>query len=78
MKTTKSGELFGADVATRSLRKKAVENIIEKLNRIMKAEECHMENIPDNLRGSDAFFAAEECAEILYSAIGFLYDAYDN
>jgi hypothetical protein len=78
MKTTKSGELFGRDVATRALRKKAVADVIEKLNRVMKAEECYMENIPDNLQGSDACFAAEECAETLYSAIDFLHAAYDN
>jgi hypothetical protein len=78
MKTTKSGELFGADVATRALRKKAVADMIGKPNRIMKAEECYMENIPGNMQGSDIYFAAEECTETLYSAIGFLQDAYDN
>jgi hypothetical protein len=69
--------LFGADVATRALRKKTVANAIEKLERVMKAEECYMENIPQILRGSDAYFTAEECTETLYSAIGLLRGAYD-
>lgn len=75
---TKSGELFGADVATRSLRKKRVEEIIRNLDRIMKAEECFVTNMPDNLQNSDICCAAEECAETLDSAIDLLHSAYDN
>jgi hypothetical protein len=78
MKWTKSGELFGADVATRSLRKKRIDEIIRNLERIMKAEECFVENMPDNLQNSDACYAAEECTEILDSAIDLLQSAYDN
>jgi hypothetical protein len=78
LKLTKSGELFGADVATRSLRKKMVQEIIRNLERIMKAEECFVANMPDNLQNSDACCAAEECVETLDSAIDFLHSAYDN
>lgn len=75
---TKSGNLFGADVATRALRKKWVGDMIWNLNRIMRAEECYMDNMPDNLKNSEAYDAAEECVEILDSAIDLLHSAYDR
>jgi hypothetical protein len=78
MKSTKSGKLFGTDVATRSLRKKMVGDMIWNLQRVMKAEECYMENMPDNLRNSESYWVAEECVETLDSAIDFLHSAYDG
>ena len=64
------------DVSTRGKRRAALSHAIGLLEKIRKAEEVHIDRVPQNLQGSDAFAAAEDSLAIVSDAICFLEDAY--
>ena len=61
---------------TRQQRRKAVKNMLDSLEGIKQAEEAYADNIPDNLRGSVRYEAAEQSIEALSEAIELLIQAY--
>ncbi|MDR2928175.1 MAG: hypothetical protein LBV41_08270 [Cytophagaceae bacterium] len=63
-------------LATRGLRRRAVEVIITRLEDICAAEEDYMHRIPENLHGSNACIAAEQAVDVLNSAIDLLNEAF--
>jgi len=68
--------LGSIDISSRPNRRKAVSRIIGVLTIICSEEEAYMSRIPLNLQGSDSYAAAEESADMLAEAIGYLNDAY--
>jgi len=71
------GSVFGSlDIAARPKRRRAVSLIITELSRIRQAEEDYMERIPMNMRGGDAYAAADYSVDLLTDAIISLMDAY--
>ena len=63
-------------VNTRGMRRKAVASAIGMIEAALEAETEYMENIPENLQGSQVHDAAEQTVEALDEALGFLRDAY--
>jgi hypothetical protein len=57
-------------------RRKAVEAIVIQLQAICNAEETYKENIPENLRNSSRYTAAEQAVETLEGAIELLEGAF--
>jgi hypothetical protein len=62
--------------ATRPLRRKALLNLMEQVSDICCAEQSYMDNIPENLRGSRFYEAAEETVAALEDALEALSQAY--
>jgi len=75
MNTTKA-MLPSLDVSTRGKRRKAVALIVDMLGKIHDAEYDYMERMPQNLRSSPAYDAAEYSLDFLVEAINDLADAY--
>lgn len=63
-------------LSTRAKRRKALDLILKELNKIRDAEEAYLERIPNNLAGSAAYNAADECVDILTDAIVSLMDIF--
>jgi len=63
-------------IATRQERRKSIEKIIKQIEEIMNAEFRYAENMPENLKGSIRYEAAEEAASALEEAIDILSGAY--
>lgn len=63
-------------ISTRRRRRKAVRDIIIFLHSVADAEETYRDNIPENLRGGDAFDAAEEAIEAINEAVALLEGAF--
>ncbi len=61
---------------TRPKRRKAVLPLIEQLEYILEAEQQYMDNIPDNLRASERYEAAELTVSCLEDAVNSLSEAY--
>lgn len=61
---------------SRSHRRKAVKIIADQLTKILEDEESYKSNIPDNLRNSSRYTAAEQAAEAMEAAIGLLNEAF--
>ena len=57
-------------------RRKAVKSIVSQLIVIRDAEEQYKDNIPENLRNSSRYEAAEQTVEILEEAIELLSEAF--
>ena len=64
------------DVSTRRKRRKLVLSFTRRMERVRDAEEDYMANIPENLRGSIRFDAAEHSVAVMDEAIGLLGDVY--
>lgn len=65
-----------ANYTTKRQRRAATKTIISQLEQIKAAEEGSRDNIPENLQGSSAFEAAEECISMLEEALESLNSAY--
>ena len=66
----------GKGYPDRSSRRKATANIIGQLGKIRGAEEEYKRKIPENLRNSTRYEAAEQAIEALDEAIDILGDAF--
>ena len=64
------------NVDTRQQRRKAIGKIIAEIEAIMTAELQYSESIPENLRGSIRYEAAEEAVSALEEAIDILSGVY--
>ena len=67
---------YSPDLSMRRQRRTATRSIIQQLIRVKDNEETYRDNIPENLQGSSAFDAAEQCISTLYEAIDLLDTAY--
>jgi len=65
------------DYGSRHQRRKAVKTMTKQLELIRNAEETYMENIPENLRSSSRYEAAEQAIEKLEEAISLLDSAFE-
>lgn len=72
---TKKGG-YAPNLSTKRQRRTAVRSAVNLLERIKDNETQYQDNIPDNLRGSDAFDSAEDCISALAEAIELLETAY--
>ncbi|HBR01055.1 MAG TPA: hypothetical protein DD738_00400 [Ruminiclostridium sp.] len=63
-------------LSTRAKRRKALNTVLKELNKIRDAEEAYLERIPNNLTGSAAYNAADECVDILTDVIVSLMDIF--
>jgi hypothetical protein len=63
-------------LSSRAKRRKALEVILEELEKIRYAEEAYQERIPMNLQNSCAYYSAEDCVSIITDGIIFLSDAF--
>jgi len=61
---------------TRPQRRKALSVIISQLDAILDAEQCYLDNIPENLQSSRFYDAAELSVSALVEALLTLNDAY--
>ena len=61
---------------TKRQRRAAMKRILSQLEQIKAAEERSRDNIPQNLQGSSAYEAAEECINALEEALEILDSAY--
>ena len=61
---------------TRPLRRKALSSLIGCLEKIMDAEMAYMESIPENLRNSQRYEAAESSVSAFEEALEILAEAY--
>ena len=61
---------------TRRHRRKALCLIIEQLESIMNAEAAYLNNIPENLQGSETYESAENAVSVLEEALDILDGAY--
>jgi hypothetical protein len=57
-------------------RRKAIKSMAIQLSMIRDAEEAYMDNIPENLRNSSRYTAAEQTLELLEEALELLREAY--
>jgi hypothetical protein len=64
------------DLTTRRKRRKAVAEITLKLERVLEAETGSHENVPENLRGTDAYEEDEERLSTIEQAIEALGSIY--
>jgi hypothetical protein len=64
------------DLSTRAKRRRALTLLLKELDLIRDAEEQYMLRIPENLRESDAYGAADYSVDLLTEAIITLGDAY--
>jgi hypothetical protein len=71
-----ANKLLGDPYETRPKRRKAVLPLIEQLEYILAAELQYMDNIPDNLRASVRYEAAELTVSCLEDAVNSLSEAY--
>jgi hypothetical protein len=67
----------GFKVTTRPQRRKTLALLILHIEAVMEAETDYMEAIPDNLRSSVRYDAAEQAVSALEEALGNLMDVYD-
>ena len=65
-----------ANYTDRRSRRKAIKNIINRLEKILDAEEQYMMNIPENLSTSSRYESAEQAVEIMGEIIERLHDVY--
>jgi hypothetical protein len=63
-------------LTSRRKRREAVKDIIRRLECIIAAEAGYAERIPDNLKNSVVYEAAEETVSALEAALDILYEAY--
>jgi hypothetical protein len=64
------------DYSTRRQRRESVEKILDSLTKIREAEETYADNMPENLRNSIRYEAAEQSIEALDEASSILSQAY--
>ena len=69
-----SDDLF--QVGTRRDRRKAIDVVIRWVESIRDAEERYMDNVPENLCGSENYEIAEQAVSILDEVITMLYEVY--
>ena len=62
--------------STKHKRRKLVDAMVGQLELIRDAQEASMDNIPENLRGADAYEAAQESIELMDQAIDLLSTVY--
>lgn len=74
-KAEKPAHEWGA-IGTRQQRRKTLGKLTGHLRLLKEAEEAYAGSIPENLRGSVRFEAAEQCLEALDEAISLLDEAY--
>ena len=72
----RSAKPHASPFETRPKRRKELSELIIKLGAIMDAEQCYMDNIPDNLQNSRFYDAAEHSVSLLEEALNILGDAY--
>jgi len=72
----KKGKHAHIQTTTRRLRRIAMKSLLASLGQIRDAEEAYRDNIPENLTGSSAYEAADECVSLLTEAIDILEAAY--
>jgi len=65
-----------ADLTTRRKRRKTVANIILQMERVLDAETESHENVPENLRNSDAYEEDEERINTIGEAVELLESIY--
>ena len=61
---------------TRPQRRKALYSIVCQLDAIMDAEQCYLDNIPENLQSSRFYVAAEHSISTIDEAVNILNEAY--
>ena len=64
-------------VVTRQQRRKALDELVQKLEAIKEAESQYMENIPENLRNSIRYEAAAQSMQALQDAVDSLNEVYE-
>jgi len=64
-------------LSTRAKRRKALDLVINELDKIRAAEEAYMERIPENLRGSAAYAAADDCVGWILDSMITLMDVFE-
>lgn len=67
----------GFCIETRPKRRKSLALMIQSVEALMDAESNYLDSIPDNLRGSCRYDAAEQTVTALESALDFLGTAYE-
>ena len=71
-KESKEKSAGAGPFSTKQKRRKLVDAMIGQLELIRDAQEASMENIPENLRGTDAYEAAQEAIDLMDQAIDLL------
>ena len=66
----------GALFNTKKKRRKALAELIQQLNHIKDAQEHSKDNIPESLKGADAYYSAEESIALMDEAILLLESIY--
>lgn len=64
------------DATTRDRRRRLIKSIIRQVELVKDAEEQYLENMPENLHGSERHDAAESCIAALEEALALLAEAY--
>jgi flagellar biosynthesis chaperone FliJ len=65
-----------SNIDTRGKRRRHISLIVTQLEAIMERENVYMDNIPDNLKTSQAYENAEQSVDALEQAIEVLKEAY--
>jgi hypothetical protein len=64
------------DVSTRGKRRKIVQDMTLRLEKVRDAEDAYLSNIPDNLQGSSRYDAAQESVDAMDEVIELLGNIY--
>jgi hypothetical protein len=63
-------------VKTRRDRRRALESVLNQVIAIRDAEEQYMDNVPENLSGSESYEIAEQAVSVLDEVIEMLHEVY--
>ena len=74
--TTKRKAVVTDDMSTRRKRRRVVAEIINRVEMVKDSESASHKNVPENLRGTDAYEAAEETISVLDEVIELLGSIY--
>jgi hypothetical protein len=72
----RNGLCTAADYGTRHKRRNAVKTILASLSNIRDAERTYLENVPENLQGSESFEVGECAVDALDEIIDLLVELY--
>jgi hypothetical protein len=64
------------DVSTRRQRRKEVDALISRLERVRDEEEAYKDRIPVNLQGAEAYEAAEQSIQLMEMIIEQMFEIY--
>ena len=74
--TKSAKKIIHESTSTRGRRRQSIKTLIQKIELIRDAEAQYLDNIPENLKGSKRFDAADESVSVLDEVIELLETAY--